>query len=154
MPRTHTPEFRALSREEIEAVLGRNTVARLAYTFHDRVDMTPTHYVYEDDTIYGRMAPGEKMEMLLHHPWVALEVDEVHGLFDWRSVVLKGTSYFLHAEGAPHDTAAWHRAVTVLRRLDPRFFTEDDPIPERSAIFRLRIEDMTGRAAAHHPPPP
>ncbi len=146
MPRT-APEFRALEPAEIEDVLSRNQVARLAYSFKDRVDVAPIHYVYEDGAVYGRTAPGSKLETLHHHPWVAFEVDEVEGLFTWRSVILKGTIYFLHAEGATHDEAAWHRAITVLRRLDPRFFTDDDPVPDRTSVFRLRIEEMTGRAS-------
>ncbi len=144
--RRTAPEFRALAAGEVEEVLARNRVARLAFSFKDRVDVAPIHYVYEDGAVYGRTAPGTKLETLHHHPWVALEVDEVGGLFDWRSVVVKGTIYFLHAEGAPHDEAAWHRAITVLRRLDPRFFTDDDPVPDRSVAFRLRIEEMSGRA--------
>ena len=39
------PTFRALTAAECEKVLSRNHVARLAFSFHDRVDIEPVHYV-------------------------------------------------------------------------------------------------------------
>ena len=75
-----TPVFRALERRECEAVLARNRVGRLAFSFHDRVDIEPIHYVYADGVLYGRTAPGSKLTTIEHHRWVAFEVDDVEGL--------------------------------------------------------------------------
>jgi hypothetical protein len=33
------PVFRQLSRDECEQILGRNQVGRIAFSFHDRVDI-------------------------------------------------------------------------------------------------------------------
>jgi uncharacterized protein len=71
------PTFRELTRAECDALLGSRRVARLAYAFHDRVSIEPIHYVYDDGWLVGRTAPGSKLAALAHHPWVALEVDDV-----------------------------------------------------------------------------
>ena len=82
---TSAPTFRELPRDECDALLARNHVGRVAFSFHDRVDLEPVHYVYAEGWIHGRTAPGAKVAVLRHHPWVAFEVDEVEGLFRWRS---------------------------------------------------------------------
>ena len=46
--------FRDMSRDEIEAMLLRNRVGRLAFSLHDRVDIQPIHYIYERGWLYGR----------------------------------------------------------------------------------------------------
>jgi nitroimidazol reductase NimA-like FMN-containing flavoprotein (pyridoxamine 5'-phosphate oxidase superfamily) len=140
--------FRDLASHEIEEMLNRHNVGRMAYSFHDRVDIEPIHFVYADGAMYGRTAPGSKLDTLLHHPWVALEIDEVDGLFDWRSVVVKGTVYVVE-QGLSSDVAEhYEHAVEAIRTLMPDAFTDDDPVPSRSIVFRLHIHEKRGRAAA------
>ena len=80
------PVFNKLTREEIDALLTRNTVGRIAYAFKDRVDIEPVNYAYADGWIYGRTSPGSKLHTLSHNRWVAFEIDESRGVFDWSSV--------------------------------------------------------------------
>ena len=138
------PVVRALERGEIDRLLRRNTVGRLAFSFRDRVDITPIHYVYADGWIYGRTAPGTKLLTLAHNPWVAFEADEVESLFSWRSVVVKGRVYVLD-EDAPAE--AYERALARLRALIPEALTADDPTPARTTVFRISIDEAEGRAA-------
>ena len=44
-----TPHIRELTRVEMEAILARNNVGRIAYAFQDRVDIEPISYVYAND---------------------------------------------------------------------------------------------------------
>ena len=71
----HSPS----SPRDAVALLGAHHVGRIAFTFHDRVDIEPISYVYADGSIYGRTSPGTKLATVRHHPWVAFEVDEVEG---------------------------------------------------------------------------
>ena len=146
-----TPAFRTLDLAESEAVLGRHHVGRLAYTFHDRVDIEPIHYVFDGGRIFGRMQFGKKMEVLSHAPWVAFEVDEVEGLFDWRSVVVHGRIAFPDPNGPPSEQAQHARGVEVFQRLVAGAFTEADPSPSRAFVFVLHISDIAGRAASTSP---
>ena len=79
MPTT-TAVVRDLDFPEIEAMLKSHRYGRLAFSFRDRVDIEPIHYVYEAGWLYGRTSPGTKLTVLAHHPWVAFEIDEVRGL--------------------------------------------------------------------------
>jgi uncharacterized protein len=142
------PTFRELPDEESLEVLARNHVGRMAFTFRDRVDIEPVHYVLEGDWIFGRTAPGSKTSTLAQHPWVAFEVDEVDGLFDWRSVVVRGTVIFLDPAGGDLEASEWERAVNALRRLIPETLRMDDPTPFRTIVFGMKIDELTGRAAA------
>src|ERR1043165_3347513 len=119
MTRTATPTIEALTRAESDAVLARNRIGRLAYSFHDKVDIEPIHYVFADGSLYFRTAPGSKATMLAHRPWVAFEVDEADELLSWRSVVVHGTVYRATPTGSPADRELYDKAVQHLRELIP-----------------------------------
>ena len=141
------PEFRTLGPEECEQILSRHHVARLAYSFHDRVDIEPVNYVYDRGSMFGRTSPGSKLTTLSHNHWMAAEIDEINGLFDWRSVVVHGALYTVTPDVPGSEAAAWARGVELLRTLVPETGTTDDPVRFRSVIFQIRVDTLTGRAA-------
>jgi nitroimidazol reductase NimA-like FMN-containing flavoprotein (pyridoxamine 5'-phosphate oxidase superfamily) len=141
---TPRPVFRELTRADAVALLQRHRFGRIAFTFHDRVDIEPIHFVYHDDWIYGRTAPGTKLSVLTHHPWAAFEVDEVRSDDDWRSVVAKGAIFFLDDD----TDDAYEHALAVIRRAAPHALTDDDPTPERTILFRMHVDELHGRAAS------
>jgi nitroimidazol reductase NimA-like FMN-containing flavoprotein (pyridoxamine 5'-phosphate oxidase superfamily) len=142
-----TPVFREMSHDECESLLRAHAHGRLAFTFHDRVDIEPIHYIYDEGWIVGRTGAGTKLTVLTHHPWVAFEVDEVESAFSWRSVVAKGTVYSLAEDGVAPDAPARLHAIELLRRVFPAAFTEDDPLPTRTFLFRIHVDELTGRAS-------
>lgn len=147
MPATPRPVFRSMEREEAEELLATSYVGRVAFSFHDRVDIEPIGYVYEDGWIYCRTSPGTKVTTLEHHPWVAFEVDEVTGPFDWRSVVVHGTFYRLEESGVPTERARYERALALFRASLPATLTARDPVPFRSIVCGIHCDSIVGRAA-------
>lgn len=147
MPAIPRPRFRKLSLGESRALLKRNNVGRMAFAFRRRVDIVPIHYVYSGEWLYGRTSLGPKLITLRHSQWVAFEVDEVTGLFEWKSVVVHGGLYLLEAHGPPKERAARRRAIRLLRSLVPDALREADPVPFRDVIFRINAEEISGRAA-------
>jgi uncharacterized protein len=141
------PTFSELSREESLALLSRHHVGRLAFTFHDRVDIEPISYAYSDGWVYARTALGTKLTTVQHHPWVAFEVDEVEGRFDWRSVVVRGTIYFLDPSRGGADRETFEQALQVIRGADVDALTDEDPTPHRQSLFRVHADEVTGRRA-------
>ena len=139
--------IRELSRDEIEAMLLRNRVGRLAYSLHDRVDIEPIHYIYERGWLYGRTSEGDKLATIKHNQWVAFEVDEVTDMFDWRSLVLHGSFWVLHPRGGPHAEELWKKAAELVTRIVPGALTESDPVAFRQTIFRIAVADVRGREA-------
>jgi uncharacterized protein len=143
-----SPRIRTLTREECDAVLARNHVGRLAYSRRDRVGILPVHYVYADGWLHGRTSPGSKMDALGGGWWpVAFEVDEVEQLFRWRSVVVRGGFYPLAQGRTKWETEAWERSVELLRALVPATLRDGDPVPERTIVFRVAAQEITGREA-------
>jgi nitroimidazol reductase NimA-like FMN-containing flavoprotein (pyridoxamine 5'-phosphate oxidase superfamily) len=140
--------FRDLERDEIEAMLGRNNVGRLAFSFHDRVDVQPIHYVYERGWIYGRTSEGDKIMALTHNQWVAFEIDEIEDVFDWKSVVVHGSFWILHPRGSAHAEELWIKAAELVSRIVPGTLTENDPVAFRQTLFRIAVSDVRGREAS------
>jgi nitroimidazol reductase NimA-like FMN-containing flavoprotein (pyridoxamine 5'-phosphate oxidase superfamily) len=144
---TPRPHFRELDRDECLVFIAQRNVGRLALSHKDRVDIVPIHYVHHEGWLYGRTAAGNKLEMVVHNRWVAFEVDDVHGLFAWESVVIKGGLYLLRKEGSDHERSIYERGVELVRQFVPEAMTPEDPIPERALLFRIHIDEITGRAA-------
>ena len=140
-----TPVFSRMGDRPSRALLRRNHVGRLAFSFRDRVDIEPIGYVLQGQWLYGRTSIGTKLVQVTHNPWVAFEVDEVDGPFDWRSVVVHGAVYFLNSAGEVHPDFV--RALRLFRKHDPRTLRDDDPVPQRTSFFRIHIDKMTGRLA-------
>ena len=155
--------IRELKRVEIETILGRNHVGRLAFSFQDRVDIRPIHYVYRNSSIYGYTSEGTKIEAIAHNMWVAFEVDEVRATFDWRSVIVRGGFYVISSTGTrypdPADTAVqedfeYSQALAALRLFLPDAMTASDPTPFRRIVFRIQLDEATGRECTPDAIPP
>jgi nitroimidazol reductase NimA-like FMN-containing flavoprotein (pyridoxamine 5'-phosphate oxidase superfamily) len=129
------------------ALLQRHHVERMAYCFHDRVDIAPIHYVFSDNWLFARTSYGHKMDVVAHAPWVAFEVDEIEDVFDWRSVVVHGTAYLMEREGSPIDAEHWARGIALLREIVPEAGTDDDPVAFRKLVFGIFVHTVTGRVS-------
>lgn len=141
------PIFRDLTPEECESLLAVNHVGRLAFSFKDRTDIEPIHYAFDNGWIFGRTAEGSKLETIGHHPYVAFEVDEVRGIFDWRSVVAHGTVYLLEPESGATAAAEYAHALELMRRFMPETLKPGDPVPFRTVLFGIHVDELRGREA-------
>lgn len=141
------PVFRRLSPRECRTVLARNVVGRIAFTQRRAVDIEPVHLLLDGEWLYGRTSQGSKAHALAHRPWVAVEVDEVDGAFDWLSVVVHGSFWTLPEDGSPIEQAGRLRAIALFDRIAPGAETPADPVPHRTIWFRISISEMTGRSA-------
>jgi hypothetical protein len=146
-PHSAAPDIRALTGAECEALLDRNRVGRIAYAAGRHVDIVPIHYIRDGAWLYGRTSPGDKVSAWLHNRWIAFEVDEVRDLFHWASVIVHGGLYVIPSEGPDRDDELYQHAVGLLRRLIPGTGTAGDPVPSRSVLFRIHLDEVQGRAA-------
>jgi nitroimidazol reductase NimA-like FMN-containing flavoprotein (pyridoxamine 5'-phosphate oxidase superfamily) len=142
-----TPTFAEIDRDEIDRILARNHVGRLAFSYRDRVDIQPLSYAFQDPWIYLRTEEGAKLSTLTHNRWAAFEVDEIDGPFDWRSVIVRGAVELMDPVHGATDEKEYRRAVALLRRLVPGALTEKDPVPFRDVVMRLHLDEVTGRRA-------
>lgn len=143
--------IRSLTDVEIVRFLQSNHVGRLAYAFRGHVDIVPVHYVYHDGWLYGRTSVGPKLEMLAHSHWVAFEVDEIRESPEWTSVVVHGTFRPIDPEGSQVERETAVLATTLLREMYPAAFTTEDLTPHRTTLFRIHVDEATGREASVTP---
>jgi nitroimidazol reductase NimA-like FMN-containing flavoprotein (pyridoxamine 5'-phosphate oxidase superfamily) len=141
---TTSPKITPLARERIEEILARNNVGRIAFSVHDRVDIEPINYVFTHGWIYGRTSQGTKLQAISTNRWVAFEVDEVEGLFQWRSVVVHGAVYLLTPDSPPAERHSFEQGIALLRDLLPNTLLANDPVPYRSMVFRIHLDEVTG----------
>jgi uncharacterized protein len=140
-------QIRPLAEEECRELLVRNHLGRIAFTFQDRVDLQPIFYVFDGEWIFGRTSPGEKLSTLQHHRWLAFQVDEIRDLWNWNSVMVRGTFHELTTEGTDADREVHARALKALEEVLPEAFTDRDPGAFRSVLFGIAPTEITGRCA-------
>jgi uncharacterized protein len=140
------PQVSELDARDVASILARNNVGRLAFAWGGEVDIRPVHYVYRDGVLYGRTSHGAKFVDLETLPArVAFEVDEVESVSRWRSVIVRGEFDVLFPEGSLRQE--WEHAVEHLRTLVNGTFAESDPTPYRSVVFRITVQQATGRVS-------
>ena len=144
---TSATNVRNLTRAEMEEILRRHHVGRIAFLNGRRVDIEPIGYVFANGALYGRAAPGTRMNALAGHPWAAIQVDEIRGPFDWESVVVKGTVYVVEPCPMSPMREQYEAALRAIRSVTPDALTDSDPAPQRTILFRLNIDEMEGRSA-------
>ncbi|HYC53206.1 MAG TPA: pyridoxamine 5'-phosphate oxidase family protein [Gemmatimonadaceae bacterium] len=141
------PRIRALSSLQSHFVLSRNHVGRIAFVGDGRIELIPVHYVYWNGVVVGRTSSGIKRALGGQGPEVVFEVDEPETLFEWRSVIVRGSIDFMAAD-LPSDRGAYWKAVRVFQTLLPDAFTERDPMPSRRVMFVIHPNEMTGRESS------
>jgi nitroimidazol reductase NimA-like FMN-containing flavoprotein (pyridoxamine 5'-phosphate oxidase superfamily) len=127
-----------LHPDEIEAVLHRHHVGRVACVAGGRPYVVPITYAYADGAVYGQTLPGKKVDAMRAQPLVCFEVDERWDDTTWRSVVADGV--YEELTDAQERGAALH----LLRGALPdtvRIASSGD----QEIVFRLRLLEKTGR---------
>jgi nitroimidazol reductase NimA-like FMN-containing flavoprotein (pyridoxamine 5'-phosphate oxidase superfamily) len=145
-----TPRVHRLTQRQIECVLSRNHVGRVAFLSANGLEIRPVHFVYYAGALYGRTTFETNGVTWLMRPEVVVEVDEVRDLYEWRSVIVRGRVSLLLADGSPAERSAYWAGVDAIRNLVPDAFTERDPTPYLNVAFRVDAREMTGREAGLH----
>ncbi|MEO8576893.1 MAG: pyridoxamine 5'-phosphate oxidase family protein [Gemmatimonadales bacterium] len=141
------PVFRELSGVEADEILARNSVGRLARSIGDRIDIELIHYVVLDRCIYGVTSREPVFPTQAHNGRAAFEVDEILDLFEWSSVVVKGTIEIVSAGAEGNTDPILAPGVQRLRALVPVAPVSARPPSVEYYVFRLLVDTMTGRGA-------
>jgi nitroimidazol reductase NimA-like FMN-containing flavoprotein (pyridoxamine 5'-phosphate oxidase superfamily) len=79
-----------LSSTQIEELLDRNYVGRIACCAGSKIYIVPVSYIYKKGCLIGHSLPGLKIDMMRENPNICFEVDEVQGYTNWKSVIAWG----------------------------------------------------------------
>jgi uncharacterized protein len=132
-----------LDREEIDAFLREQVVGRIGCHADGLTYVVPVIYAYDGDCLYAHTLVGQKVAMMRSNADVCFEVDEyVEG--SWRSVIVQGR--YEELEGTESERALALLAARFAGRGRPRDRPRGDG--RSSVSFRIRIEEITGRAVS------
>ena len=141
-----------MDHASMEALLTKHHVGSMALAFHDRVTISLVNYVYSKQWIYARLEDGPDLTTVQHQRWVAFEVSEIEGIYDWRSVTARGSVELLPHGGAGAAKREFDAAVEMLRSAVPAVFTKRDPMPQRVQVIRIHVDELAGRQSRSNSP--
>jgi len=128
----------ALHPNEVEEVLHRQHVGRLAVLAGGKPYIAPLTSAYAGGAVYAHTRPGRKLAALRADPRVAFEVDAQEGAATRVSVVAEGVG----EEVA--DPAERRVALGLLALADPMVL----PAESAGVVVRLRLTAKSGRRVA------
>ncbi len=135
--------FVRLNEIESRSLLVGARVGRLGCIVNGAPYVVPINYYFEDNCVYSHSLPGLKITALRENPKACLQVDEVAGDFEWRSVLAFGTY---------EEIVSPNERSEILNQLLQRFpmltpvesAIADDGGPPPVIVFRIRIDRITG----------
>jgi uncharacterized protein len=135
---------RELSRDEIDAFLRDQRIARLGCHAGGETYVVPLIYAYNEDAVVAVTTEGRKTAMLRENPRVCVEVDEydADGKGSWRSVIAYGTYEELAGEAIEPALGLLRKrfARNAGRAAHPR------PLGPAVVVLRVRFDEVSGRA--------
>jgi hypothetical protein len=147
--------IRELTPKECADVLERTTLGRLGCARDGQPYVVPIHFSFdmERGCVYSFSSVGQKITWMRANPRVCLEVDDVADKTHWQTVVVFGR--YEEIQDSPEEADARRRAEGLFRKrpewwLPAAAFTAGSR--ERHVVFRIQIEEVTGRRAERSTP--
>ncbi len=140
-------------RRTIDAILRSASVCRLGLADGDEPYVVPLCFGYDGESLYFHGAPvGRRSGILARNPRVCFEIDTFEGLVEAESPCAMGVHYrsvigWGHAE-VLEDREEKRRALSLIVA---QYADADPALPDaaldRMAVFRVRVESVTGKAS-------
>jgi nitroimidazol reductase NimA-like FMN-containing flavoprotein (pyridoxamine 5'-phosphate oxidase superfamily) len=125
------------------ALLRERTLGRLGCIASGWPYVVPVNYYFDGQDIYIHTLPGKKLDSLRANPRACLQVDEIKGPCNWRSVI---------AYGPFEEVSNQETQETILTKLYSRL-PHMTPVESKlvkgmkgTVVFRIKVEDVTGMA--------
>ncbi len=142
-------------RNEIEAIIQRSDVCRVAMADHTGPYIVPLNFGFSDNTLYFHSAlKGRKIDILKKNPEVCFEFDQGVELVPgegekacgwgtrYQSVIGFGTAVFIT------ETGEKKKALNIIMaHYAGKTFEFSDTDVDQVAVIRIDIRRMTGKAA-------
>jgi nitroimidazol reductase NimA-like FMN-containing flavoprotein (pyridoxamine 5'-phosphate oxidase superfamily) len=140
--------FQDLTRDEIDLVLDKERVIRIAFNANGETFVVPVFYVWHEGALCGLTTPGRKTRLGEANPEVAFQIDStfVTGPWEWASVA--GQGRFSHVAN-PAEFGPF--AVRLREKLTDSPEWAAKLLQDRFAKFgmyawRIEPRDLSGRA--------
>ena len=152
--------FGELSPAEIEEVLQQQVVGRLGCHADGQTYVVPISYAYDGKYVYGHTNEGMKISMMRKNPAVCFEVDVLHDMALWKSVIVWGAFEELTTEPERHQglEVLYTRILPMISsdttKLSSEWpFTPSNMDAIKGIVYRVRLLKKTGRFENNTPLP-
>jgi nitroimidazol reductase NimA-like FMN-containing flavoprotein (pyridoxamine 5'-phosphate oxidase superfamily) len=143
-----------LDRAECLEFLAAAHVGRLACARSDQPYVVPAFFYFDRDAdcLFSFSTIGQKIDWMRENPKVCVEFDNIVDQYHWTTVVVFGR--YEEVGDSPEESAARRRAHELWQRHHAwwlpgaamRASGEEHGTP---VVYRIRIDRITGRRAAH-----
>lgn len=142
-----------LKSTQIEELLMHMLVGRIACCSGEVPYVVPISYVYDGKYLYFHTHEGEKITIMRNNPQVCFQVDHMHNMAHWESVIVRGI--YEEVTDTQERESALKLLVTRTLPLISSVTTHlgkswpfvpeklNDEIP--GVVFRIKITEKTGR---------
>ncbi len=136
-------------------VLGNNLIGRIGYIFGQSPFIVPITYFHdkEQKCIISYSAEGHKMEAMRRYDIIALQVDEIDSIEQWKSVLVQGRFEELTGIDAKLYLRRFADGVReIMERKGvsvPKFIKDFSSTLENRGVptvYKLIINDIIGKA--------
>ena len=141
-----------LNSLQIENFLRSEVIGRLGCSAKGKPYVVPIAYVFDGKDIYSHTKEGLKTTMMRQNPTVCFEVDHIHDMANWQSVIVWGKYEELKGKKAEEALQA------IVNRIHP-ISNSEVSVPRHSlerphavtnpdvklVVFRIRIENASGK---------
>jgi nitroimidazol reductase NimA-like FMN-containing flavoprotein (pyridoxamine 5'-phosphate oxidase superfamily) len=142
-----------LSNEEMDDILESNVIGRIGCSLDHKVYVVPVAYIYDGESIFGHTVEGMKVDILRKNPQCCFEVDVVHNLANWSSVIAWGTFEELRGEQASTATQLLMDRISNIMpaeasqppRMGPTASMRMSTFTNNPIIYRIKITERSGR---------
>jgi Predicted flavin-nucleotide-binding protein len=141
-----------LTKEQIENLLHEEIVGHLGCHADGKTYVVPISYAYDGEFIIAYTHEGMKIQMMRKNPNVCFQVDDKKNLDKWRSVVLWGQFEEVtnQDDRANALKALTNRNLPLISSETMHIgstwpFTNINPNSLKGIMFRIRIQEKTGR---------
>jgi len=145
-----------MTKGQIDHVLHSQLTGRIGCHAFKKTYVVPVSYVYDGIAIYAHSADGLKVRMMRKNPAVCFQVDSIDNLANWRSVLvwgayeeIKNTEEQMRVLNLLHDRFGPLVSGESVRPKSPAEILEKVEKGKRPVIYRIRIDEMTGRFEKH-----
>jgi uncharacterized protein len=142
-----------LNDKEIEQFLHEQLIARIGFNDGVNVHVVPVSYAYDGLSMYIRSLDGHKIKSMRSHPHVCIEIDDIHDMSNWKSVMAYGE--FEELTDEIERKKAWHillerhlpvnSSITTHLGTSWPFFGHETPVEITGILFRIKLSNKTGK---------
>ena len=144
--------FGTLTGIEIEALIHREFIGRIGCHAEDVTYVVPISYVYDGEYVYGHSFEGMKVNMMRKNPKLCFEVDDMHNMANWQSVIITGAFHELKGKeaGKARDYLFEHvlplmTSSTIHPHEHQVTGKIDDSNRIKPVMYKIKIKEKSGR---------